>query len=160
MSTPENVRPAGGTYADFLAAYHSALGRKASAAIAARRRAGGWTGPAPLGYRNVRKGGLPAVEIDPALGPLVREAFYLAARRDSSLRKVVAELEPRGLVSRNGRPLTPGALRHVLRNPFYLGLVRAGDRLVPGRHPALVGPSVFERAGRALRKRRSRGLVI
>ena len=102
----------------------------------------------------VRRGG--AVDIDPALGPAVRDAFYLAARRGSSVRRVAAELAGRGVLSRSGQPLSASTLRELLRNPFYLGMVRFKGQLTEGRHAALVCPSVFERAGRALRKRRCR----
>ena len=139
---------------DVIQAHHRRTGRLASLALAAKARSGGWTGKAPLGYRNVRRGGDAAVDIDPVLGPAVRDAFYLAARRGSSLRRVAAELAERGVVSRTGKPLSASTLRELLRNPFYLGMVRFKGSLTEGRHAALVCPSVFERAGRALRKRR------
>jgi hypothetical protein len=41
----------------------------------------------------------------------------------------------------------------VLRSPFYLEMVRFKGQLTEGKHEALVCLSVFQRVGRALRRR-------
>ncbi len=134
--------------------YHSDLGQRASQAMDEKAALGGWVGQAPTGYVNVRKGRETQVEIDPAVGPLIAEAFQLAARKQSSLRQILAELTPRGLLSRNCTPMNAAALGGILSNPFYAGMVRYKGELYPGSHQALVSPSLFERAGRSLRRRR------
>jgi len=130
--------------------YHRELGRRVSLALDAKARRGEWIGQAPTGYRNV--GG--RVEIDPVTGPLVAEAFRLAARKRSSLRQILDELTPKGLRSRNGKPMGPSALAALLQNPFYVGMIRYKGKLYEGEHEALVSPSLFDRAGRSLRRRR------
>jgi hypothetical protein len=87
--------------------------------LAANRARGLPTGCAPVGFRNRRDAeGRPYVEPDPVLAPLVAEAFRLRAR-GMPIRKILAELTPKGLVSRNGKPMGPSGLLAVLRNPTY-----------------------------------------
>jgi site-specific DNA recombinase len=150
MDTPTHAEL---TLAEIKRRYHGYLGQRASYALAAKARRGECPGCAPTGYRNVRTGQGTRVEIDPHLGPLVREAFYLAGRRGLSLRKVLAELTPKGLMSRRGQPMGPSALRNILTNPFYVGMLRYKGQLAPGRHEPLVTPSCFDRVRRRLRQR-------
>jgi site-specific DNA recombinase len=142
------------TYEEMTAYYHRQLGKRASAAMTAKARTGGWIGCAPTGYRNVRAGQERLIEIDPVLGPLVHEAFRLVAHKRSSLQQVLTELTPRGLVSRSGKPLGASALAHIIANPFYVGMIRYQGHFYEGKHQALVTPSLFDRAGRSLRRRR------
>jgi site-specific DNA recombinase len=130
------------------------LGRLASRALTERARQGRVTGCAPAGYRNIKVNGESKDEVDPVLDPLVREAFYLAGRQGMSLRKVLAELTPKGLVSRNRTPMHASALRHILHNPFYVGMLRHGDQLYKGEYKPLVSPSSFDRVQRSLSRRR------
>ncbi len=60
-----------------------------------------------------------------------------------SLRTILSQLTPRGLVSRNGKAMGPSALRAMLRNPFYTGRIRYCGVLVPGRHEALIDDDLF-----------------
>jgi site-specific DNA recombinase len=139
---------------EFKRAYHRHLGQLTSAAMARKASEGGCPGCAPTGYRNVAVGNQTEVEIDPVLGPLVQEAFRLAGRKRTSLRKILAELTPQGLVSRNGKAMHASVLRGILTNPFYVGMIRYQGRLYEGDHQPLVSPSMFDRAGRNLRRRR------
>ena len=70
-------------FEEMTALYHRQLGLRASAAMTTKARSGGWIGCAPTGYRNVHVGSHTHVEIDPMLGPLIREAFRLCERRDT-----------------------------------------------------------------------------
>jgi hypothetical protein len=142
------------SFEEATALYHRQLGQRASAAMTAKVRTGSWVGCAPTGYRNVHYGKRTHVEIDPVLGPLVREAFRLVAHKRSSLQHVLTELTPQGLVSRSGKPLGASALAHIINNPFYVGMIRYKGHLYEGNHQALVSPSLFDRAGRSLRRRR------
>lgn len=90
--------------------------------LAANRARGLPTGCAPVGFHNRRNSdGKPCVEPGPVLAPLVAEAFRLRDR-GMPIRNILAELTPRGLVSRNGKPMGPSALRVVLRNPLCASL--------------------------------------
>jgi hypothetical protein len=158
-ATPSSIGVSEGqlTLQEIKRRYHNYLGQLTSTALDRKARAGECVGFAPTGYVNVHEGGEAWVEIDPKLGPLVQEAFLLAGRRGSSLRKVLGELTPKGLVSRNGKAMSPAALRHILRNPFYVGMIRYKRAFYQGNHPPLVTPSCFDRVQRRLRQRSRAG---
>ncbi len=40
---------------------------------------------------------------------------------------------------------TPFAVKDMLNNPFYLGLVKYQGELIPGRHEPLVTEALFQR---------------
>lgn len=46
--------------------------------------------------------------------------------------------------------MTPGGVRHLLRNRVYLGELRVGEYVNPAAHPALVDPQRFEEVQRKL----------
>ena len=99
---------------------------------------------APVGYRNYRK----KIEIDPVLGPLVRESFERAASSNLPLRTLLAEMTSKGLVSRSGRPLSVSAFWYMLQNPFYAGMVRWKGSLIQGSHEPLIDRNLFEKEQR------------
>jgi site-specific DNA recombinase len=115
---------------------------------------GAWPGRAPIGYRNIWDGQKGVVVIDDAIAAQIREAFQIAARQRSSIRKVLAEQTPRGLVGRNSKPMSVSTLQRVLRNPFYAGLIYCDGQLISGEHHALVSKSLFRRVQRQLRRRK------
>jgi len=125
------------------------------AGIARKQAAGGISGPAPLGYMNKRIGNEAWVEIDPTAAPLVKEAFELMATGTHSLRTLLAHLTEKGMRSTRGKILNPGSLRWVLANPFYCGMVRAGEKLVLGKHKALVRLELYWKVQGAMKARSS-----
>jgi site-specific DNA recombinase len=99
---------------------------------------------AGTGYLN-RGGGNPK-EVDPVMGPLVRRVFELYATGAYTLRDLTVESEKIGLRNRVARPLSKQQLHNVLRNPFYMGVIRSERYgLFPGKHVPLVTKYVFER---------------
>src|SRR5579871_649194 len=117
----------------------------AKQAMTTRVEAGECPAIAPIGYQNVVVGERRTVSVDQTIAPLIAEAFHLAARRKSSLRKILAQLTPRGLVGRSGQPMGTSSLQVVLTNPFYAGLIRHNGMLYRGAHQPLISKSLFER---------------
>lgn len=109
--------------------------------------------PAPRGYLDCGKGR--PKEVDPVVGPLVLQAFTLYASGTHTLQTLRKEMEQRGLRSRNGRPLSLEAMSHLLRNPFYCGLIRVKrtGETFDGAHQALVSNATFDRVQAILRGR-------
>jgi DNA invertase Pin-like site-specific DNA recombinase len=104
---------------------------------------GEWPHSAPLGYLNRDR----RIVLDPARAPLVRMAFERFATGEYSLDRLAVELHREGLGGRRlGKKLSKNVLAtHLLSNPFYIGLMRAGGQLHPGSHPPLVSTAVFDR---------------
>lgn len=104
---------------------------------------------AGIGYLD-RGAGNPK-EIDPVKGPLVKQVFELAASGAYALRSLAVEAEKIGLRNRSGRPLWMQEIQKVLRNPFYVGIIRSkrfGD--FPGAHVPLISRAVFDRVQEVL----------
>jgi DNA invertase Pin-like site-specific DNA recombinase len=108
---------------------------------------------APLGYLNC--GGGKVKEIDPINGPLVRRAFELYASRRYSLHTLGIELKRLGLQARAGKPLSVANLAVILKNPFYMGVIRIRrtGETYEGKHPPLITKALFDRVQAILHDR-------
>jgi site-specific DNA recombinase len=100
--------------------------------------------PAPIGYLDCGAGKPKA--IDPVKGPLVRRAFELYSTGRYNLHTLQAELRRAGLTNRRGDEVSINGLSTVLRNPFYIGLIRVKRRkeTYEGAHDPLVRKSLFD----------------
>lgn len=100
--------------------------------------------PAPLGYLN--RGKAQAKVIDPVKGPLVKTAFELYASKRHSFHTLSRELLRRGLTARSGKPLTLNSIALILRNPFYIGLIRLKQtgETFQGLHEPLIDGLTFK----------------
>jgi len=139
-----------------LAGYRQIKSSLAKRAMATRVEAGECPGRAPAGYVNTVIANRRTVAVDPILGPLVAEAFQLAGKKEMSIRKILAELVPRGLVGQGGNPMGVSGLQVVLSNPFYAGLIRYAGAIYRGAHCPLISKSLFDRVHQRLFRRRCR----
>lgn len=100
---------------------------------------------APYGYLDRGKGN--PKEIDPIKGPLVRHAFERYAEGNVGLHDLIAEMHGLGLSSRRGKPLHINTMNKLLRNPFYIGLMRVGPagEVFQGVHQPLISKALFDR---------------
>ena len=98
---------------------------------------------APIGYIDTGRGNLKT--IDPIKGPLVRKAFMLYATGDFSLRSLRIELASYGLARINGKPINKDTMSRILRNPFYMGMIRVHKTgaIFPGKHKKLISAETF-----------------
>lgn len=111
------------TYADQYEAWkkiqYAARGQRVREALAERRLAGKPTGCAPVGFKNAVIDGEKTIIIDEVMGPLVHEAFELAATGTYSLREMRVIMTEKGLRSRNGTVMGVSGLHGMLKNPLY-----------------------------------------
>lgn len=120
--------------------YYQNNGILAKRAVRRKVLRGGYPGCAPLGYKNEVVAGKRVIVPDAEKAPLVREAFALY-EQGKTLQQIIAELTPKGLVSRNGKPLGVSSLHLILHNPVYRGYVIYEDLLTEGNHIPLIGDS-------------------
>ena len=101
--------------------------------------------PAPVGYLDCGAGKPKA--IDPVKGPLVRRLFELYATGRYNLHALKDEAERMELRNRRGGHVSINGLSTMLRNPFYIGLIRVKRRsqTYEGAHDPLVPKSLFDR---------------
>lgn len=126
------------------------LREEAKKGIVGRLKQGLYPLYAPLGYINQGRGR--RVEVDPKRGPLLKVAFELYARGALGLRALADELYRRGLRSRAGGKIGKTALAKILRNSFYVGVIKL--KTMPeaymGVHDPLISKALFDRVQRTL----------
>ncbi|MEK7793582.1 MAG: recombinase family protein [Candidatus Hydrogenedentota bacterium] len=109
-----------------------------------RLKQGYYPRPAPLGYQD--NGAAKPKTPHPIYGPLVKRAFELYATGQYGLVLLLDKLYTEGLRNRNGGPVSRSALAKVLRNPFYIGVIRlrrTGETYA-GLHPPLISKALFD----------------
>jgi site-specific DNA recombinase len=118
-----------------------------------------WAFPPPLGYRYQGVEREAEIVPDEERFALVKKAWELLASGQYSLRELAGQLNKLGLRTRGnrrypkGQTLRPSALYAVLTNPFYYGMMRFNDQLVPGIHTPMISKAIFDRCQTLLRNR-------
>ncbi len=81
-----------------------------------------WPGPAPVGYKNVRRlDGKNVIEVDLEVAPLMVQLFQNYASGDYSLNDLAAWCKTVGLKSKKGNVLQRGTIHTLLKNPLFIG---------------------------------------
>lgn len=113
--------------------------------IYGRLRQGLYPFCAPTGYANNGEG-MPKT-VDPATGPPMRRAFELYATGEYTIDRVRLSLAREGLRGRTGRPISKPHMANLLRNPFYIGIIKLGTtgETFEGVHEPLISTALFER---------------
>lgn len=117
--------------------------------MAKRARGGKWNHLAPLGYFNkshiqnekiVDK----TVEIDEDRVTYIKEIFDLRLA-NYSFEDIAKEISARGLRTRSGRRIQKSVIKHMLNNPFYIGMIKFGEEYLEGQHKPIIEPWKFKR---------------
>ncbi|MFY9725062.1 MAG: recombinase family protein [Bryobacteraceae bacterium] len=130
------------------------IGERTRDKMSAARKKGKWVGGCPvLGYDVDAGGGRLVVNEEEA--ERVR-AIFAVFEEMGSLRQTLAEIEQRGWRLKSwtcksgefhtGGPFTLSALRRLLSNILYTGMVRHLGKVYPGEHAAILEPDQWERA--------------
>jgi DNA invertase Pin-like site-specific DNA recombinase len=100
---------------------------------------------APAGYLD--QGAAKPKTPDPIQGPLVKSAFELYGNGTHSLPQLTREMFHQGLRNRKGGRVSLNGLSTILRNPFYVGLIRIlkTGQTFKGSHEPLISVALFER---------------
>ncbi len=116
----------------------------------------------PFGYE-YRNGELAVVEAEAAIVLFIYEAFL----RQGTFTAAMSAVREAGFCSsiksmrngsfRGGRPLSPGTVYNILRNPIYLGEIRGHERTWPGRHVPIIDRGTWDAACVLVEKRRRKG---
>jgi site-specific DNA recombinase len=121
--------------------------------LTTKARQGGTPKRAPLGYLNVRtwdgSNDIRTVEIDSERAPLIRWAFTVYATGEFTLNELVEELWERGLRTRPTGKRPPAkvcrsTLSRLLKDPYYVGVVRYRGVDYEGNHPTFIDRATFE----------------
>jgi site-specific DNA recombinase len=109
---------------------------------------------APIGYLN--EGAAKAKTLDPTRAPLIRQAFELYASGRFSLPRLTQEMFRLGLRNLNSGRVTINGLATMLRNPFYIGLMRIKKtgQTFEGVHQRIVSTDLFKKTQMVLAGKR------
>ena len=139
-----------------VAEYESkTIGIRARAGMLEARRSGRLSGPAPIGYLNIKPGlGPNRVEIDSVLATYIKQAFSLFTSTNLSQCEIADKLNTMGYVSRRGKKLSLQQLSKILRTRTYAGFVFVDEDegWVPSEFEAIIEPEIFELAQRRLNR--------
>jgi site-specific DNA recombinase len=113
--------------------------------IYGRLKQGYYPFPAVLGYLDCGKAR--PKSIDPVAGPFIRMAFESYATGNYSLASLADLMSKRGLISKRGKKVGINAISMILRNPFYVGVIRIQKRgeFYTGVHTPLISKRTFDR---------------
>ena len=120
--------------------------------IEGRLRQGIYPFAAPCGYLN--RGGGKAKVPSPAVAPFIIYAFKCYANGKHSLRELAAHLMASGFDRADKKPIGPGQLSTILRNPFYYGVMQVKGKMYQGIHQPLISSLLFEEVQQVLQERR------
>ncbi|MFT4228052.1 recombinase family protein [Micropruina sp.] len=152
ISTSPSGRLLHGIMASIAEFYSQNLATEVTKGMRQKATQGGTPGRAPLGYLNQRhiEDGheIRTVTVDPERGPHLAWAFRAYATGEWSMDEIASELNARGLTTRPGpntsaRPLTIRSVHHLLRNPYYAGIVTFNGVEYPGTHEPLVDAATW-----------------
>jgi site-specific DNA recombinase len=163
VAEPVDETPAGKLLYNMMAdvaQYHSDnLAVEVLKGMDTKAKKGGTPYRAPLGYLNRQDFTDGArhsyVILDPERAPLIRWAFETYALGDWPIRRIVDALNAQGLRTRSSRkltakPLTISGVHHMLRNPYYMGVVPYRGVYHEGKHEPLIGSELWLRVQEVL----------
>lgn len=112
---------------------------------------------APIGYLDTGRG--KPKTVDPIQGELVKTLFELYRTGNYNVLELSKEMEKRGLKNQNGNRVCKNGIVRMLKNPFYVGIIKVKGKTFSGIHETLIDSRLFEQVQKILKGRnRARGL--
>lgn len=133
--------------------YSANLGEEIRKGARTKLQRGEWPGRPPVGYLSTRENGKVVHREDPAVGPIIRDAFERYSTGQYSLHEVAEEAAERGLRTRRGRPYSEQMMKGLLSRRFFIGKMVWNGREYRGKHPPIVPASLFYRVQEVLKER-------
>ncbi len=98
----------------------------------------------PMGYMSVGEKGHKVHVINPAIAPLIKEAFELYSTGLYSTVSLANVMFEKGLRTLNGRKIYKSNIYLILNNNYYYGLINWGGRQYQGKHEAIISKELFD----------------
>jgi len=106
---------------------------------------------APVGYRNVMSyNRISYVEIDSERAPIIKQIFHRVGEEGHSGKTIKRWLDRIGFTTRSGKPIALSKIYTTLKNPFYYGEFKFGDKIYKGKHEPLIDKALFDKVQRQL----------
>ncbi len=130
--------------------YVQNLGEEVKKGLLQKAKDGYINGKAAYGYK---KSNRRECVVDEATSPLVLRAFELYSQNNISIRALTKRLYDEGFVYKDNHPkIAKSQLEHILKNPFYYGMIQFKNELYQGKHEPLITKQMFDNAQIAFRK--------
>ena len=101
-----------------------------------------WPQMAPLGYLNDKN--TKNISIDKMKARLIKKTFELYATGKYPLRELCKIINDLGLIGRRNKTLSISNYQHILKNPFYYGVMRYNNELYEGNHEPIIPKKLFD----------------
>ncbi len=106
----------------------------------------GWLpGVPPQGYLNKTVDGRRIQIPDEKTWRIVKEMFELYLQPGQNGKTVTKEMALRGVRTRKGRPYVHGRIDEMLKNPYYIGIIRWDGREYLGKHEKFIDRELWDR---------------
>ena len=100
-----------------------------------------WPQMSPLGYVNVKGGGIiPDIEI----AKLIKKTFEAYSSGSFTLRQLRDKFSALGLRRKSGKELAVSNYQQILKNPIYTGLMRYNGEIFEGKHEPIITKKLFD----------------
>ena len=100
-----------------------------------------WPQMSPIGYVNVKGGGIIP---NPDLAPLIRKTFEAYSTGNFTLREVSEKFNALGLKTKSDKELSISNYQNMLKNPIYTGLMRYNGEIHEGKHKPIITKKLFD----------------
>lgn len=106
----------------------------------------GWLpGVPPLGYVNKSVNGKRIQVLDEKTWRIIKDMFELYLQPGQNGKTITKELALRGVRTRKGRPYAHGRVDEMLKNPYYVGIIRWDGKEYPGKHETFIDCGLWDR---------------
>ncbi len=124
---------------------------------------GAWISPPPYGYATDRTiDGIATLKIVPERAEAVLRAYQMCAEGKEQT-EIYKTLNTHGFRTSKGGEFSKQSMSHMLRNIVYTGRIQSSifpDRIIEGKHPAIVSIELWEAVQDRLSGNRGRGATI
>jgi site-specific DNA recombinase len=127
----------------FARSYVLQLSDNVKRSIEQKLQKGEWITKAPIGYLNITEDGKSDIIPDPAKAPLVARVFELYSSGNMSMKAVGKEMKKHGLANAAGKPLADSMIEHILKNPFYYGVMEKDGKQYPHKYDQIISMNLF-----------------
>ena len=114
-------------------------------------RNGVWPGWAPLGYLNNLK--THGIDIDPGKASKLRKIFELYATGNHTLYSLANWCDQNQLQGKLEKKISVSNIHSILKNIFYIGLMRYNGEIFEGTHEPIISKKLFDKVQEILHKR-------
>ncbi|WP_051169817.1 recombinase family protein [Mesoflavibacter zeaxanthinifaciens] len=109
-----------------------------------RLKQGYYPWEAPIGYNDNGKGKIKTINHEQA--DLIQQLFNLYVQGEYNAKALSKKMEALGLKNKRNKRVCKNGILRILKNPFYIGLIKIKGKTYRGNHTPIIDPRVFKQA--------------